>query len=125
MFTHMSDAGAQPCWMKHHGNVLLFHVVRRHRMGCGFETTSRMTFWILLFLNDSSVSIHIVSKQRPYQWLLLRGGRLIIMGATEQIKLHLIHGCICYHSNYAAPAITTSLSSPIKVPPTPCGPYMY
>ena len=31
--------------------------------------------------------------------------------------------CIWYHSTYSAPAITTSPSSPIKVPPTFCATY--
>jgi hypothetical protein len=59
--------------------------------------------------------------QRAHQWRLLRGGRLIIMAGTELMEWYkTCVWCIWYHSTNSAPAITTSQSSPTKVPPTSC-----
>jgi hypothetical protein len=57
---------------------------------------------------------------------LLRWRRLIIMTGTEQMERYQTWNpcvwCIWCHSTDSAPAINTSLSSPIKVPPgyEPC-----
>ena len=66
----------------------------------------------------------------PHQW----GGRLIIMAGTEQMEWHRTPGNNGNHGNHVfdvfdtiplipPPAVTTSPSSPIRVPPTSFAPH--
>ena len=59
-----------------------------------------------------------------YQWRLLRGGQNGANGMASNWKPWKTYvWCIWYHSTDSTPAITTSSSSPIKVPPTSCDAY--
>ena len=64
-------------------------------------------------------SIVTFSKAQLDQWRLQRGGQLIIMAGMERMQLYQTYRnqCVWYHST---PTNTTSLSSPIKVPPSSC-----